>query len=117
VVKPELIIFDMDGLMFDTERIAFISWKKAALNHGYEVNEDIFKQTIGANLERTKEIYLTYFGNEFPIEEVAYQRFIIAENLIKTNGVPVKTGLYDVLNFLKDLNIKKAVATPGVQQP
>jgi len=111
VVRLELIIFDMDGLMFDTERIAYISWKQAALIHGYELNGDIFNKTIGANLERTKEIYLEHFGNGFPIEEVTDQRIIIAENLIKTNGVPIKSGLYELLDYLKDLDVKKAVAT------
>lgn len=101
----------MDGLMFDTERIAFIAWNQAALNHGYEINEDLFKQTIGGTLERTKQIYLAHFGNEFPIEEVAYQRLNIAETLIKTNGVPTKSGLYELLDYLNDLNIKKAIAT------
>lgn len=111
VVKPELIIFDMDGLMFDTERIAYISWIQAALMYGYEIDEAIFKQTIGANLCKTKEIYVKHFGNGFPIAEVTYARFSIAENLIKTNGVEVKNGLYELLDYLKDINIKKAVAT------
>jgi len=88
LVRPELIIFDMDGLMFDTERIAFISWRQAAINHGYIINEELFMNTVGSNLQRTKEFYVDHFGNEFPIEKIVEQRYVMAENLIKRNGVP-----------------------------
>lgn len=44
----DLVIFDMDGLMFDTERIAYAAWKEATADYGYEVTEDtlslLFKQ-------------------------------------------------------------------------
>jgi HAD superfamily hydrolase (TIGR01509 family) len=107
----QLIIFDMDGLMFDTERIAFISWKIAASDYGYEVDEEIFKKTVGVNLKGTTEIFLKYFGKDFPIESIINERFKRAEDLIKLNGVPVKNGLYDLLEYLNEINIKKAVAT------
>lgn len=109
--KLELIIFDMDGLMFDTERIAFISWKKAASDYGYEIDEQLFKKTVGVNLEGTKKIYLTHFGEKFPIEIIKDERFKMAENLIKQNGVPIKNGLHELLDYLSEVNIKRAVAT------
>ncbi len=107
----DLIIFDMDGLMFDTEKIAYISWSEAALAYGYEIGEDLFKQTIGTNLKKTKETYLEHFGNEFPVEAIVRERLRIAEELIKEKGVPVKKGLYELLEFLSNKNIKKAVAS------
>lgn len=107
----DLVIFDMDGLMFDTERIAFNSWKQAAKKFGYEISDDILRETLGTNLETTKSIYVKYFGEEIPIEAIAEDRFTIAENFIDVNGVPVKEGLYDLLDFLGELKLKKAVAT------
>lgn len=41
-LKFELIIFDMDGLMFDTEKISFVSWREAAAIYGYQIDDDIF---------------------------------------------------------------------------
>ncbi|HYF81560.1 MAG TPA: HAD family phosphatase [Clostridia bacterium] len=114
--KVELIIFDMDGLMFDTEKISFISWKKAAHKYDYEIDEEIFKKTIGANLNRTIEIYLAHFGERFPIDAIRDERFKVAENLINLNGVPVKKGLYELLNYLKETDIKIAVATSTSRQ-
>lgn len=114
--KLELIIFDMDGLMFDTEKISFISWKKAAQNYGYEIDEEVFKKTIGSNLTRTMEIYLAHFGDMFPIDAIRDERFKMAESLINQNGVPVKRGLYELLDYLKVTDIKMAVATSTSRQ-
>jgi beta-phosphoglucomutase-like phosphatase (HAD superfamily) len=107
----ELIIFDMDGLMFDTEKISFASWKDAAALYGYQIDDEIFRKTIGANLISTKDIYLKHFGSGFPIEEIISERVRISEEIIELNGVPIKKGLYDLLDYLSQSNIKKAVAT------
>lgn len=110
-LKFELIIFDMDGLMFDTEKISYISWRDAAARYGYQIDDEIFGKTIGANLTSIKDIYFKYFGNSFPIEEILSERVRIAEEIIELNGVPIKKGLYDLLYYLSQSNIKKAVAT------
>ncbi len=114
--KVELIIFDMDGLMFDTEKIAFISWKEAAHKYGYEIDEELFKKTIGANLKRTIEIYLAHFGESFPIDAIREERFKLSESLVEQNGVPVKEGLFELLDYLKETDIKIAVATSTSRQ-
>lgn len=110
-LKLELIIFDMDGLMFDTEKISFISWRNAAVQYGYQIDEEIFQKTIGANLMNTKDIYLRHFGDNFPVEEIISERVRISEKIIALNGIPIKKGLYDLLDYLGKSNIKKAVAT------
>lgn len=102
--------------MFDTEKIAFVSWKNAAHNYGYEIDEEIFTRTIGANLKRTTEIYLEHFGEKFPIDAIRNERFRISENLIKLNGISVKEGLYELLDFLGKVDIKLAVATSTSRQ-
>ena len=107
----ELIIFDMDGLMFDTEKISFVSWRDAAARYDYQIDDNIFSKTIGANLISTKEIYIKHFGSSFPIEEIINERVRISEEIVKLNGVPIKKGLYELLDYLGQSNIKKAVAT------
>lgn len=110
-LEIELIIFDMDGLMFDTEKISYIGWKEAAQKYDYKIDKDLFEKTVGANLTKTKEIYSNYFGNNFPFDLIKDERIKVSDNIIKTNGVPVKKGLYDLITYLNQSNIKKAVAT------
>lgn len=101
----------MDGLMFDTEKISFISWRDAAARYGYQIDDKIFQKTIGANLISTKDIYFKHFGSNFPVEEIISERVRISEEIIRSNGVPIKKGLYELLDYLSQSNIKKAVAT------
>lgn len=110
-LKFELIIFDMDGLMFDTEKISFISWRDAAARYGYQIDDEMFRKTIGANLISTKDIYFKHFGSSFPIEEIISERVRISDEIIRLNGVPIKKGLYELLDYFSQSNIKKAVAT------
>lgn len=76
--------------MFDTEKISFVSWRDAAARYGYQIDNEIFRKTIGANLIRTKDIYLNHFGSSFPIEEIISERVRISEEIMRIKGVPVK---------------------------
>ena len=107
----ELIIFDMDGLMFDTEKISYESWQEAAKLHGYTITEEIFKETIGATLSKTKHILVSHFGDTFPVDQVIRERITVSERIVAANGVPIKHGLHELLDYLKGQPIKLAVAT------
>ena len=98
------IIFDMDGLMIDSERVTF------------ECYQEILK---GMNLTMDEEFYKTLLGK--PLKGI-YQRFYDVEDVIKdvhalmakrfeTEGVPIKTGLKSLLEYLKENNYKTIVAT------
>lgn len=107
----ELIIFDMDGLMFDTERMAFTCWRQAAFRYGYAMDEQIYTRVIGSNVAREKEIYLKHFGQDFPYEIIMSEHLKISKKILQSSGVPVKDGLYELLDYIEQLNLKKAVAT------
>lgn len=109
--KIDLVIFDMDGLIFDTERVSQISFTKAVKECGYELDEVTFKKTIAANIQKVRQIYLERFGEGFPFEEVLERKFAYADEYIQQNGVPIKPGLYELLDFLCARKVKKAVAT------
>ena len=107
----ELIIFDMDGLMFDTEKISYEAWKEAAALFGYHIDSAIFEKTIGTNLTKTKEVYLEHFGADFPFDLIRDKSVKISDERIKSNGVPIKKGLHELINYLHVSNVKMAVAT------
>ncbi len=107
----ELVIFDMDGLMFDTERLAGISWDQALTRCGYAFHNEVFLETVGLNSKMTKDIYLKFYGDDFPFDEMLLKRKEIFDKIIETQGVPVKEGLKELLKYLDSMKIKKAVAT------
>ena len=107
----ELVIFDMDGLMFDTEKISFEAWKEAINRYNYQIDSDLFEKTIGTNLNKTKEILEQHFGDGFPFDLISHARVQISADMIASNGVPIKNGLNALLDFLKQKHMKMAVAT------
>jgi len=109
--KIKLIIFDMDGLMFDTERLAFIHWKEAGEKFNYKINDKVFKQTIGLKLKETEEVYKEYYGAGFPFKKIKNEKIKLAENYILSEGVPLKEGLYELLEYIKGKKLKMALAT------
>jgi HAD superfamily hydrolase (TIGR01509 family) len=108
--KP-LIIFDMDGLMFDTETLAIKLWGKIGKEFGYEIKPELVFETIGIGCNETEKIFIGYFGEDFPFWKIRTLREEYAFKHVKENGIPVKKGLYELLDFLEDNKISKALAT------
>jgi HAD superfamily hydrolase (TIGR01509 family) len=107
----KLVVFDMDGLMFDTERLAKKFWMEASEKFNHKIDDEIFKKTIGLNVNKTRGIYKEYYGDEFPYEEIRAEKNKLERNYISSNGVPFKKGLIELLEYLKKIKLKVALAT------
>ena len=105
------IIFDMDGLMFDTERLGYNYMMKITSLNGYVMPESVLNKTIGVNKKTAIRIFKKYLGNDFPVEKLLKEKRKIVNDNLDKNGVPIKEGLLELLQYLEENNIKKAVAT------
>ena len=104
-------IFDMDGLMLDTEKLLVRFWRQAAAEYGYEMTVEhvlgIRSLSRKYSIPKLKGI----FGDEFPFDEVRSLRIRLMNDYIDKNGFDVKQGLFELLDYLKAHKIRIAVAT------
>ena len=105
------IIFDMDGLMFDTERLVIKAWDFAGKQMGCSITKDIVIKTLGLNTENTRRVFIEHLGNNFDFYVIRKIRVDYMTDYIDKNGIPIKTGLIELLDFLKSNHYKMTVAT------
>ncbi|MBQ7677815.1 MAG: HAD-IA family hydrolase [Lachnospiraceae bacterium] len=107
-------IFDMDGLMFDTERLWQDGWRKLARENGYEPSEDFSKEIMGTSGEVMYAVIHKHYPEVEPESFAGACRKMVADALKKE--VPIKPGLFDILDFFRERNVKMAVASSSQQQ-
>ncbi|MCZ6871986.1 MAG: HAD family phosphatase [bacterium] len=105
------VIFDMDGLLLDTESIAYKAWMQAAQKWGIELPDALYFQVIGLNLHDTEGIFKAHFGDSFPFHEVRQLRLNFGQELITEHGLSPRPGAVELLVMLNAYKVPKAVAT------
>lgn len=96
------IVFDMDGVLFDTERICRDSWVAVAEKWGFSDMDVIFPKCIGLNANDSKAVVLDAYGEDFAYQEFRSQASTVFWELIEKNGMPLMPGVRELLQWLKE---------------
>ena len=104
-------IFDMDGVIFDTERVYLDIWTNVFKKYGYEMEKDVYISVMGRGRKIVKEVFINHFGQDLPIEEMYVEKDNLLFEVINRGEVPIKEGAIEILDFLKEHNYKIALAT------
>ena len=105
------VVFDMDGLMFDTERVCMQAWDYAGERMGIGRAGYMVLKTLGMNSVRTREIWKKEFGGRYNAQELRSYTNEFMTEYYRENALPVKKGLYVLLSYLKKRGCKMAVAS------
>jgi len=120
VQKIELVIFDMDGTMLDTEPLSMAGWHYAAKTMGIDISAEmfdtIFEKMLGTNLVACKAVLNEHLGEDFDADKGYDLHLAHIDEHFKLYGVPLKKGLMPLLDKLEKMNIRKCVATSTTKE-
>lgn len=105
------VIFDMDGVIFDSERLVLECWEKLADEYHLERIREVFIPCIGTNSAMTRQIVVNFYGEDFPYDEFIRKSSGLFHEIADQDGLPVKKGVRELLDFLKENHVPTAVAS------
>jgi beta-phosphoglucomutase-like phosphatase (HAD superfamily) len=89
--RPEAVVFDMDGLLFDTEALYEEAIQAAAKETGHDFAPATFRRMLGGTWLENRALLLNHFGDAFPIDDLhaAWMRHF---NLMVQTRLTLKPG-------------------------
>lgn len=105
------VIFDMDGVLFDTESIYAEGWMEAAKESGYDDVKEAVYGAIGRNANDTRALFRDLMGEDFPYDLVWERARVITREKIERDGLPVMKGVKELLDYLKSENYRVGLAS------
>lgn len=107
----QAVIFDMDGVILDSQRMATDAWTRAVASLGYCLTEELNLQLIGRNAKDSDAILCAALGGDFPVDAARQTARQFFSELMPERGIPLKPGLEALLDFLEARAVRTAVAT------
>ncbi|MDD7114184.1 MAG: HAD family phosphatase [Lachnospiraceae bacterium] len=107
----QLVIFDMDGLMFDTENVTCRAFIEKGKEYGIPLDKKAFVKLLGLNSIAIINQYEKLFGAQMDGATLYREVGTRKKEILKEEGLPVKKGLFELLETLDEAGIKKAVAS------
>lgn len=114
MARPKALIFDMDGLLMDTEGLYKRSWTQVAKEMGFDLTDDLYLKLIGITVADAEEVLHQHFGSGFDkahFHKTAAERY---EHLHQTEGFQMKPGVRELLSWAHQNNIPCALGTSTV---
>lgn len=107
---PAAVIFDMDGLIFDTEALYQAAFLAAATAGGHDLPMAVIQSTIGVPWVRSRVLLQERMGADFPIDQY-FARMIEHFELLAATQLRLKPGVVELLDFLDQIEMPRCIAT------
>ena len=105
------VIFDMDGVIFDSERLLLDCWKIVADRHGVPDIEATLSLCLGVNVNVSRQIYFDRYGEDFPLDEYKEEVRAIFRTRCPGGYPPIKPGARELLSWLSEQGVPVALAS------
>ena len=109
--RIEGVLFDMDGLILDTEKLYTRFWQEAANALGYPMTKEQALGMRSMNRKAGEARIHSYFGPDVSYKVVREKRIELMDAFVEKEGVSLKPGVPKLLDYLHQNGIKTAIAT------
>lgn len=105
------VIFDLDGLLLDTEPLAAEAWRLALDGYGHDFSPDLARSIRGRNHEGSMAVLRGMYGDAFPFAEFTEKVREHYSEILLTRGIGVKPGVHAAFDLLRQLALPYGIAT------
>jgi HAD superfamily hydrolase (TIGR01509 family) len=109
--RPAAVIFDMDGLLLDTEPLAARAWSEAAAHLGVEFDDALALAMVGHNFPDCAGMVRARYGASYPVDALLGRWHAAYDAIVARHGVSVKPGAIELIDWLERNAVARAVAT------
>ena len=110
-MRKKVVIFDLDGLMIDSERVTFECFEEVLAKTDRTISRDFYIRLIGRTYDASLKLIEEEYGDSFNIEKTVEDVHSLLAKRFEAEGVPEKQGIRDLLEYLKGSEFKIFVAT------
>lgn len=107
----QAVLFDMDGLIFDSERLFMEQLAVVMQEYGYQLTREIYGETLGACGDYLIQLMQSHYGKEYPFHEISREADRRTQIIADRVGMTIKPGIRRVLEYLRSISLPCAVVT------
>ena len=108
---PKLAIFDMDGLLINSEEVFMEQKGPVMARYGFSQTREEYIRTLGTSGENLNRILLELYGPDYPADAITKETRANVNAFYDSCGVPVKKGIPELLSYLTGHGVHCCVAT------
>ena len=110
------VLFDLDGLILDSEPVYRAAWQEAARELGFNLTDQLYLSLVGRTNEDGEAFLVETFGAGFPVVRFRERWAQLWRHRVRRHGIATKPGLTELLGLLDARGVPKVVATSSARE-